>query len=178
MELLFITPQEMANTTVLSGNVDIDKYTFCIANVQITTIEPLLGTELYEKIIDDITDDGLTGLYLELFTKFVKPITKNYAVAKYISIASYILDNGGLYKHTGENIDVVDRQEAQQLAQEYNAMAQMYVQRFEKWICKNNIPEYKRVQDEVNAMLGMNLTAGWKLGTDNSKDLPWYLQEV
>jgi hypothetical protein len=175
-ELLFITPQEMSNTTILSGNVDIDKYTFCIANVQITTIEPLLGTELYEKIIEDITDDTLSGLYLEMFNRFVKPITKAKATAEYIEIASYILDNGGLYKHTGENIEVVDKQEAQFLSNKYNAMAQMYVQRFDKWICKNVLPEYKRIQDDVNAMKDVKLTAGWKLDGGRNQELPWYLQ--
>jgi len=163
MEILFISPQELSNTTILSGNVDIDKYTFCIANVQVTTIEPLLGSELYDKIISDIEADTLTGLYLELFEKYIKPITKHYSVGQYIEIASYILDNGGLYKHTGENIEVVDKQEAQFLSNKYNAMAQMYVQRFEKWICKNTIPEYKTIQDDVNAMKDVKLTAGWKL---------------
>jgi len=162
-EILFISPQELSNTTILSGNVDIDKYTFCIANVQVTTIEPLLGSELYDKIIADLEADTLAGLYLELFEKYIKPITKHYSVGQYIEIASYILDNGGLYKHTGENIEVVDKQEAQFLSNKYNAMAQMYVQRFEKWICKNTIPEYKTIQDDVNAMKDVKLTAGWKL---------------
>ena len=175
-EILFISPQELSNTTILSGNVDIDKYTFCIANVQVTTIEPLLGSELYDKIIADLEAETLTGLYLELFEKYIKPITKHYAVGQYIEIASYILDNGGLYKHTGENIEVVDKQEAQFLSNKYNAMAQMYVQRFEKWICKNTIPEYKTIQDDVNAMKDVKLTAGWKLDGGRKSEKAWYLQ--
>jgi len=175
-EILFISPQELSNTTILSGNVDIDKYTFCIANVQVTTIEPLLGSELYDKIITDLEADTLTGLYLELFEKYIKPITKHYSVGQYIEIASYILDNGGLYKHTGENIEVVDKQEAQFLSNKYNAMAQMYVQRFEKWICKNVIPEYKTIQDDVNALKDVKLTAGWKLDGGRNSEKAWYLQ--
>ncbi len=175
-EILFISPQELSNTTILSGNVDIDKYTFCIANVQVTTIEPLLGSELYDKIITDLEAGPLTGLYLELFEKYIKPITKHYSVGQYIEIASYILDNGGLYKHTGENIEVVDKQEAQFLSNKYNAMAQMYVQRFEKWICKNTIPEYKTIQDDVNALKDVKLTAGWKLDGGRNSEKAWYLQ--
>jgi len=175
-EILFISPQELSNTTILSGNVDIDKYTFCIANVQVTTVEPLLGSELYEKIITDLEAGTLTDLYLELFEKYIKPITKHYSVGQYIEIASYILDNGGLYKHTGENIEVVDKQEAQFLSNKYNAMAQMYVQRFEKWICKNVIPEYKTIQDDVNALKDVKLTAGWKLDGGRNSEKAWYLQ--
>lgn len=173
-EFLFITPEELTSTTLLGGNVDPQKYRFCIANVQLTTIEPLLGTLLYEKIYDDAEADTLAGDYLVLYNKFVKPITKNEALAQYIEIASYMLSNGGLFKHTGDNIEVVDKQEAQFLAQKYSALAQMYVQRFNKWICKNPLTEYKTWQDEVNAHKDMKLTAGWKL--DSKGDIPCWLQ--
>lgn len=162
-ELLFITPQEMTSSTILSGNTDTDKYLFCILQAQITTIEPLLGTLLYDKIIADIEDDDLAGLYLELYTDFIKPITKNEALAQYIEIASYMVDNGGIYKRAGENLEVVDKQEVQFLAGKYKSLAQMYVQRFNKWICKNTISEYKTCQDEVNAIKDINLNVGWKL---------------
>lgn len=174
-ELLFISPQEMTNTTILGGNIDIDKYVFCISNVQLLTIEPLLGSELYEKLVDDIENDTLAGLYETLLNDFVKPITKNKAVGEYIEIASYILDNGGLYRHTGENIETVDKQEAQYLAGKYNAYAQAYIHRFEKWICKNKLPEYKTSQDNVDALKNIKLTAGWKL--DSTKTTKWYLEE-
>ena len=172
-ELLFITPQEMSNTTILSGNVDVDKYTFCIANVQRTVILPLLGSELYDKIVSDITADTLSGLYLTLYTDYIKPITKNKATAEYIEISSYILDNGGLYKHTGENIEVVDKQEAQFLANKWNSFAQTYVIQFDKWICKNVLPEYKLIQDDVNAMKDVKLTAGWKLDSEVRDTTSW-----
>jgi hypothetical protein len=162
-EVLFITPLEMTSNTVLSGNTDTDKYLFCIANVQLTTIEPLLGTELYDKIVTDVTNDDLAGLYLELYTDFIKPITKHEALAQYIEIASYIVDNGGIYKRSGENVEVVDKNEVQFLAGKYKTMAQMYVQRFNKWICKNPLTEYKTVQDEVNALKNINLNVGWHL---------------
>jgi len=162
-ELLFITAQEMTKSTILSGNTDTDKFVFCIANVQLTTIEPLLGSQLYDKIVADIIADTLSGLYLELYNDFIKPITKNESLAQYIEIASYMVDNGGIYKHTGENLEVVDKQEVQFLAGKYKALAQMYVLRFNKWICKNPLTEYKTYQDDVDAIKGMNLNVGWKL---------------
>ena len=162
-ELLFVTPQEMTNSTILSGNTDTDKYLFCILNTQLTTIEPLLGSELYDKVISDIEAETLTGLYLELYTDFIKPITKNEALAQYIEIASYMVDNAGIYKRSGENVEVVDKDEVQYLSGKYKSLAQMYVTRFEKWICKNPLVEYKTIQDEVNALKNINLNVGWKL---------------
>jgi len=166
-ELLFISPEEITATTILGGNVDIDKYVFCIASVQITTIEPLLGTELYNKIKIDVENTTLTGLYETLYNDFIKPITKNESLAQYIEIASYMLNNGGLFKHTGDNIEVVDKQEAQFLAQKYSLMAQMYVQRFEKWILYNPLPEYLLFSERVNATKDISLNGGWFLSGDN-----------
>ena len=162
-ELLFIQPEEITKTTVLGGNVDVDKYMFCIINTQVSVIEPLLGTELYDKIIADVTGATITGLYLTLYNEFVKPITKNEALAEYIEIASYSVSNAGVYKNTPENAEIVDKDEAQYLSSKYHALAQMYVQRFNKWICKNTITEYKLYQDEVNAQK-IKTTSGWYLG--------------
>ena len=162
-EFLFITPEEIASTTIMGGNVDVDKYLFCIANTQLTVIEPLLGSELYNKIYEDAEADTLTGLYLTLYDNYVKPITKYKSTAEYIEIGQYMVNNGGIYKHTGENVEVVSRDEVLSLSNKYNALSQMYILRFNKWICHNTIVEYKTIQDEVNANRNVKVTAGWKL---------------
>ncbi len=172
---LFITPAEIKKTTIIGGNVDVDKFTFSIANVMITVIEPLLGSELFDKINTDFIADTLTGDYLFLFDEFVKPITKFEASGEYIEISGYTLDNAGLFRHAPDNAETVNIDETYKLSQKYRAMAQMYVQRFDKWICKNasSIPEYKIAQDEVNAQKNISLTAGWYFGdsrTTNRED--------
>ena len=150
-DLLFITPQEMTDTTIIGGNVDIDKYTMCILSTQLRVIEPLLGTLLYDKIIADIEASTLAGLYLTLFNDFVKPITKNEACAAYIMISPYVLSNSGLFKNNPDNAEVVDVKEKENLSEQYSSNAQMYVNRFNKWISKNELVEYKLTQDEVDA---------------------------
>ena len=114
--LLFISPQELASTTILGGNVDIDKYQFTIEQTQIMTIEPLLGSELFDKIIALVTAGTITDagneLYNTLYTEFVKPITKYQSMAEYIEISSYTLDNAGLIKNAPDSAEIVDKDEA------------------------------------------------------------------
>lgn len=177
MEYLLINPTEISRTTILGGNVDIDKYRYCIYNAQINVIEPLLGTELYEKIIEDSENDTLAGLYLILYNKFIKTILKNEALAEYLEVAPYMVTNGGIFKHSPGNTEVVDKQEGQYLAGKYHRNAQREIIRFEKWICKNHITEYKTYQDEVNARKHLKVTAGWKLDSNvDNFDRKWYLQ--
>lgn len=159
-ELLFITPQEMTQTTILGGNVDVDKYQMCILETQVRIIEPLLGSELYNKIISDIEGETLTGLYLELFNDYVKPITKYESCASYIAISPYVLGNGGLFKNNPENIQIVDKKEVDSLSERYSAIAQTYVERFNKWMELYKLEEYKIYQDKVNA-IKINVNNGW-----------------
>lgn len=160
MELLFLNKDEIAKTTIVGGNVEVDKYSFCIFNVQVTIIEPLLGSELYDKIISDIQSETLTGDYEFIFNEFVRPITKNMAVAEYVEISNYNLGNKGLFKPSSENSETADKGDRNFLSKKYKGIAQMYIERFEKWICRNNIDEYKTYQDEVNAT-EINTSFNW-----------------
>jgi len=166
--LLFITPTELAQTTIIGGTVDFDKYQMNIENVMITVIEPLLGTELYDKIVADILANTLTGLYQTLFDDYVKPITKNQACAEYITVSGFMITNGGAFKHTSEDSELMDKDEKALVSTIYSSKADTYIQRFEKWICKNPLTEYKTSQDDVNAR-DISLTAGWYFGRETPK---------
>lgn len=161
MEYLFITPQELKSTTILGGNVDKDKFLFSIANTQIISIQELLGTELYDYILEHAEADTLVGDYLEMYTKYIKPITKNQALAEYIKISAYMITNGGAFKHTSDNAENMSDEEIMRLADTYSGIADSYIRRFMKWICKHDIPEYKTYQDEVNASKSVKNRSGW-----------------
>ena len=160
MELLFLTKDEIAKTTIVGGNVEREKYVFCIINVQKTIIETMLGTELYDKIVSDLELDSLTGDYLELFNDFIKPITKNLSVSEYVEISNYYLGNKGLFKPSSENSETASKNDRIELSQKYKGLAQTYIERFNKWILRKDLPEYKTYQDEVNARK-VNTTFNW-----------------
>lgn len=161
-EILLINPNEITETTILGGNVDFDKYRFCIFDTQIKTIEPLLGSELYEYI--KTNKDTLSGLYLELYNGYVKPILKFSSLATYIDIAPYMVDNGGVFKHQAESKEIVSTQEVNGLSQKYNGLADMYIIRFNKWICDNHIDEYHYSTDQnVNPNKNLRTTTGWHI---------------
>jgi len=88
-----------------------------------------------------------------------------------------LVENGGIYKHTADNRETTNKDDTQFLEGKYHSLAQMYVQRFDKWICKNqsDIPEYKRYQDEVNAQK-IKVTSGWYFGKSKGPtDLDGYI---
>ncbi len=142
MEILLIRPSEITAYTPMGGNVDVDKYIPCILDVQVTVIEPLLGTKLYEKIKQDLHDEALAGDHEVLFTNYLKPILRHQVFAEYVEIGSYTVANGGIFKHAPENSETVNKAEVQYLAQTQRTKAQMYIQRAERWLRSNPLPEY------------------------------------
>ena len=158
MEILLIRPSEITEFTPLGGNVDVDKYKPCIYDVQITVIEPLLGTTLYEKIKTDFDTDALEGLYETLYNDYLKPILRHQVFAEYVEIGAYTVANGGIYKHQPANSEVVSKSEVQYLAQTQRTKAQLYIDRAEKWLCKNNLPEYSACCSK-----NIKVSSGWHL---------------
>ena len=160
MEILLIRPSEITEFTPLGGNVDVDKYLPCIFDVQVTVIEPLLGTELYEKIRTDFEADTLAGLYLTLYEGYLKPILRHQVFAEYVEIGQYTVANGGIFKHTPTDATIVEKSEIQYLAQTQRTKAQMYIERARKWLCQNHLPEYN-ICDTVN----VKVSSGWHLNS-------------
>lgn len=161
MEILLIRPSEITEFTPLGGNVDVDKYTPCIYDVQIMVIEPLLGVDLYDKVKTDFGAGTLAGEYLTLYTDYLKPILRHQVFAEYVEIGSYTVANGGIYKHSPENAEVVTKSEVQYLAQTHRSKAQTYIERAEKWLRKSTITEYKN-RSCCNRN-DVTVTSGWKL---------------
>tara|TARA_R110000851_G_scaffold50499_2_gene120511 strand:- start:195 stop:689 length:495 start_codon:yes stop_codon:yes gene_type:complete len=160
---IFIDSQDIMTYTVLSGNVDIDKLQPVILEAQQQTIEEMLGSELYDKIYADFVAKTLTGLYLELFNDYIVYVLRSQSTANYILISPYSVGNGGFFKRTYNGVETVDVKEVERVSQIYSSKAQMHINRFNKWIGLNPLPEYKTNQDEVNAKKTINLTSTWYL---------------
>ncbi len=168
-QFLFISPTEIKQSTVVGGNVDDDKFVFVISDVQNTTILPLLGQELYDVILAGADAGNLTGLYLELYTKYVQPITKYQTVANFVLISNYMVANGGSVSHTSDNAQLMSAEELTRLSNTYAGMADTFIDRFEDWIVLNHLDEYKTTQDGVDASKHVSNRSGWYFGNPSNR---------
>ena len=142
METILLNDNEITESTLLGGNIDVDRYKFCIIDAQISKLEESLGETLYEKIKTDFENNVLTGDYLILHTKYIKPFLIHQSALEYLKIGAYHVSNGGIYKHTPSNGTAIDKNEVDFLVENQRVKAEMYMQRMEKWLSLNRIPEY------------------------------------
>lgn len=144
-EALFITRNDIVKFTAMNGNVDTDKFIQFVKISQDIHIQNYLGSKLFEKLQADIIAGTLTGNYESLVETYVKPMLIHWAMVEYLPFAAYTIANKGVYKHSSENSENVDKNEVDYLLEKERSIAQHYTERFISYMSFNNdiFPEYR-----------------------------------
>jgi len=147
---LFITRTQLVKNSILDGNVDTDKFIQFIKIAQEIHIRNYLGSDLYNKIASDISSSSLSGNYLTLVTTYIQPMLIHYAMVDYLPFAAYQVKNGGVFKHTSENAESVNKNEIDYLVQKERDIAEYYTRRFIDYMSYNqaSFPEYTSNSNE------------------------------
>ena len=167
-EIRLITSSEIIKNTPLDSNVDYNSYSFIIDDIQIMYLEPILGTNLYEKIQEDYNTNSLAGLYLKIHEDYIKPYLCRAVFADYSSNGKYRIRNNGNIVHVPENGRPNERSEDDKVVQNYLNKAETYLTRLNKFLCVegNNIPEYKTQDNSYDQ----------KPKENNGQPFNWYLK--
>jgi hypothetical protein len=141
---LLITREDLVRFTAVNGNVDTDKFIQFVKIAQDIHIQNYLGTRLLEKIQDEIIAGTLSGDYKTLVENYVKPMLIHWSMVEYLPYAAYTIANKGVYKHTSENAENVEKNELDFLLEKERQTAQHYTERFLDYICYRTtlFPEY------------------------------------
>ena len=167
---LFITTEDIKRYSVLSGNVDPDKFIYMVEISQDTEVQNYLGTKLLEKL-QDLILAGTIGLpanaaYKTLLETYVKPMTIYWALVCYMPFAAYTVANGGVYKHTSESSETVSKDEVDYLVEKYRDIAQFYTNNFTSYMIYNQslFPEYNsNSEDDIYPDTSNADFGGWVL---------------
>jgi len=147
---LFINRTDLVKNSIIDGNVDTDKFIQFIKIAQQIDIQNLLGTDLYNKISADIVAGSLSGNYLSLVNTYVQPTLIWFAQMNYIPFAAYQIKNGGVFKHTSETAQNVDKNEVDYLVAKAREYANYYSTRLVDYLSFNDnlFPEYNSNTNE------------------------------
>lgn len=143
-EALLVTRNDIVKFTALNGNVDTDNFIQWVKVAQDIHIQNYLGTNLLNKIKEDIINETLSGDYLDLVVTYVKPMLIHWAMVEYLPFAAYTIANKGVYKHSSENATNVEKNEVDYLVEKEKNIAQHYTERFIDYMSFNQslFPEY------------------------------------
>jgi hypothetical protein len=163
---LFIKRADLIKNTAMSGSVDTDKFIQFIKIAQEIHVRNYMGTDLYDKISQNIIDGDLIGDYLNLVNDYIQPMLIHYAMAEYLPFAAYTIANGGVYKHNSENSSIANKEEVDLLISRERDYAEYYTQRFIDYMSFNadsKFPEYYTNSNEDIYPDKDALFHGWNL---------------
>ena len=167
---LFITSKDIKRYSILSGNVDPDKFIYMVEIAQDTEVQNYLGTQLLEKL-QDLILAGTIGLpanaaYKTLLETYVKPMTIYWALTCYMPFAAYQVGAKGVFKGQSENALTVDKNEVDYLVESYRTIAQFYTNNFTDFMVYNqtDYPEYNsNSEDDIYPDTSNADFGGWVL---------------
>jgi hypothetical protein len=163
--VLFISEDKLKDSTAINMNVDVDLLLPYVREAQKLHVETKLGTDLTQKLKDEITADTLAGAYKTLVDDYIGDMLPNWAFYHVIPFLRFKIENGNIYSKTSETGTALSTEEAQHLREEVRNTAEYYTERMIEYVTNNlsSFPEYSTnsgadVSPDRNAYYnGMNL---------------------
>ena len=149
-DILLINLDDILHYTQISGVLDVYKLNPHILNSQILYLEPILGSTLYDKMLNlvstgDINLSGYTN-YSTLLNHYITPSVCFHTIELAIPLNSFIIADGGSFQAsfpTGAaqpiTLDIIDK-----LTNKYRIIGQKYDDKLAMYLNKHKdiYPEY------------------------------------
>lgn len=150
---LIISEAKLKRFTDINNALDVDLISSVIREAQIIHITRLLGSKLYDKVIDEIDAGTLSGNYKTLVDDYVQDALIYWAYYEALETIYLRPRNAGLVKPTGgeNNIDA-DIALYDKKRQSIKNKAEYFSERLVDFLCYNNnlYPEYgQETNDDI-----------------------------
>tara|TARA_B110000879_G_scaffold172118_1_gene223412 strand:- start:98 stop:604 length:507 start_codon:yes stop_codon:yes gene_type:complete len=152
--VLFINRTDLIRNSIMDGNVDTDKYIQFIKIAQEIDVQQIMGTKMYDGLSTAIPNIDLAAnaRWKTVLDDYIVPMLIWYAQSNYMPFAAYQIKNGGVFKHTSENAQSVDKNEIDFLVEKARTNAEWYSRRFIDFMSFNQTtyPEYTtNINDDI-----------------------------
>lgn len=145
---LLIMPKIIKDRSGVHTNID-DKLLYPeIKAAQDMYILPLLGSNLFNKLQNDIENDELAGDYKDLMDDYIIDALLNYVLAELPDGLSNQFWNRGLSRKGGDDLQPLSMSEMYNVVSKYRNRAEHYAKRCRMYLIQNGtakFPEYNAV---------------------------------
>ena len=147
MASLFCNEDKLKSSTAINYNVDTAFLLPFLKIAQDKHMQVILGTDLYEKIENDIagiSGASLTGVYKTLVDDYIQDAIIHYALIEALPFISFQIKNGTVTQKNSENGTAATKEDLNWLIQKERDTAEFYGQRIVDYLCDNSssFPEY------------------------------------
>lgn len=171
---LFVSENKIKQSTAINGNVDPAFLLPYVRVAQEKHIHERLGSDLYNKISNDITSGVLQGNYKLLVDSYIADALVHWSFYECIPFLRFKVQNGNIYSKTSETGTAISSSDASDLREEVRNTAEFYEDRLVKYLCEHNnlYPEFKtNTGSEIRPDRSPSFYSGIHLGDSNSIDI-------
>lgn len=146
--VFLISEAILKKNSVINNNVDTMYILPAIEYAQDAGLQPLIGTKLYNKLMDLVEDGSITGStnedYKYILDEYIIPYLTNKVTAEIQIPLSFKLRNQGVVQQTSDNSYVPSIKDTQYIIQNYENKANFYGNRLTDYLRANRMkyPEY------------------------------------
>lgn len=141
-----VSEKTIKTNSIVNNNVDGMYLLPAIEYAQDNGLQSLIGTKLYNKLMDIVEDGSISGAtdYKVLLDEYVTPYLINKVTADIQIPLSFKLRNQGVIQQTGDNTYVPSMKDTQYVIQHYQNQADFYGNRMSDYLRANRskYPEY------------------------------------
>jgi len=144
VKALMITEKFVKDNSTIDENVDVKLLRSTIWDAQRDYIKPLLGTDLYNKILNDILNDSLTGNYLTLLKEYVSEALLKWVMMESVPTLLYQYRNKSVATKDSDNAQPISYTVMQEEMNRWKYKAEVRSQDVTRYLCANELlfPEY------------------------------------
>jgi hypothetical protein len=150
---LLISEAKLKRFTDINNALDPDLLSSTIREAQIVHITRLLGSKLYDKIIDDVDNDTLSGNYKTLVDDYIQDALLYWSYYESLEAIYLRPRNAGLVvPQGGENNAAADIALYDKKRQSVKNKAEYFSERVVDYLCFNTVlyPEYNQnINDDI-----------------------------
>jgi hypothetical protein len=142
-------------STTLATNIDDKIINHNILAAQKKYMLPLLGSSLYNKIVDDVSDGSITGDYEDLYNNYIIDTLAAYVKHELTLDLNYQFTNAGTNQNNGTDYRPASMAEMFSLKKQLLDNAEVFGEILRKHLeanYKTKYPEYKEVGTDYDAV--------------------------
>lgn len=135
--IYLISENTLKANSLIADNVDGMYLKSAIEDAQIQHLQPIIGTQLYKRICNDIKDGKLNDDYKLLLDEYITPFLIQQTLSSIVIPLQYKLRNAGAVQNADEHMNAAGMKDAQYLMQYYANQASFYSNRLFEYLIEN-----------------------------------------
>lgn len=135
--VLLISEKTIKENSLISNNVDGKYIQNAIRTAQDISLQPIIGSKLFKRLCDGITNKDLSELENNLIKDYIQPILLNSVMSDLVLQLTYKFRNMGTVQTTDTNILIPSLKDLQYIREDYNLKASFYMNRLSNYLIDN-----------------------------------------